>query len=339
MGKRANGEGTCRQRSDGRWEYKVMVGVKPDGSPFRKSFYGKTQGEAKKQFQDFQAKRHGGIILKPQSMTLEMLVERWLELKRERDAVSENTYQQYKYGLGKFKALYKQRLDKITPLHIDQIYTHMLREGLSPRSVQVAHRSLYGALKQAVAWELVGRNVLESVKVPKQIKPEVAYWTADEVACFLAHAQPHRLYGLFYTAVVTGMRRGELVALRWQDVEVVKQCIYVRRNAVDVHGTVHAGEPKTKASRRSIRVQEDDIQVLLNHRDRLKEEQEYFGQAWSDFDLVFPSQLGTYLNPRNLSRVFERLVKGIAVTSIGIHGLRHTHASLLTSGASRTETG
>lgn len=277
MSKRANGEGTCRQRSDGRWEYKVMVGVSPDGLPFRKSFYGKTQGEAKKQFQDFQAKRHSGIILKPQSMTLGVLVERWLELKRERDAISENTYQQYKYGLSKFKALYKQRLDKITPLHIDQIYTHMLEEGLSPRSVQVAHRSLHGALKQAVVWELVGRNVLESVKAPKQIKPEVAYWTADEVACFLAHVQPHRLYGLFYTAVVTGMRRGELVALRWQDVDVVKNRIHVRRNAVDIHGTVHAGEPKTKASRRIIYVQEDDIRILLDHKQRQQKERTCLG--------------------------------------------------------------
>ena len=328
-GKRANGEGTTRQRSDGRWEYKVMVGVKPDGSPFRKSFYGKTQGEAKKQFQEFQAKRHAGIVLKPQTMTLGELAERWLELKRERDAISKNTYEQYKYGLSKFKALYKQRLDKIKPLHIDQIYTHLLKDGLSPRSVQVAHRSLYGALKQAVAWELIGRNVLESVKVPKQVKPEVAYWTADEVTRFLAYAQLHRLYGLFYTAVVTGMRRGELVALRWKDVDLIKNRIYVRLNAVDIHGSVEVGEPKTKASRRIIHVQEDDIRVLLEHKKRQRDEQTLLGQAWSELDIVFPSQVGTHLNPRNLSRVFDRSAKDAGVTKIGIHGLRHTHASLL----------
>lgn len=329
MGKRANGEGTCRQRSDGRWEYKAMVGYKPDGSPHLKSFYGKTQGEAKKKFGEFQAKRHAGVILKPHTVTLGELSERWLEHKRERDAVTENTYQQYRYGLGKFRSLYKLRLDKITPLHVDQLYTSLLKGGLSPRSVQVAHRSLYGALKQAVAWELIGRNVLESVRAPKQVKPDVAYWRAEEVVQFLAYAEPHRLYGLFYTAVVTGMRRGELVALRWRDVEVPKKRIHVRLNAVDIGGVVHVGETKTKASRRIVHLQDDDVRVLLGHRERQRAEREQLGGAWSDLDLVFPSQLGTHLNPRNLSRAFDGLVRRAGVTKIGVHGLRHTHASLL----------
>lgn len=180
-----------------------------------------------------------------------------------------------------------------------------------------------------MAWELIGRNVLESVKVPKQVKPEVAFWTEEEVTRFLAFAQTHRLYGLFYTAVVTGMRRGELVALRWQDVDDVRNRLHVRLNAVDVHGTVHVGAPKTKASRRIVHVQEYDIQTLLEHRDRQEQERALLGEAWSDHDLVFPSQLGTHLNPRNLSRVFDRIVKNAGVTETGIHGLRHTHASLL----------
>lgn len=150
--KQANGERSPRLRADGRWEYKVMVGYKANGSPFRKSFYGKTQAEAKKQFQEFQAKRHSGIIVKAQTMTLGELVERWLEQKRERDAVSENTYQQYKYGVSKFSVLYKQRLDNITSLQIDQIYSQMLKSGLSPRSVQVAHRSLACMARSSRLW-------------------------------------------------------------------------------------------------------------------------------------------------------------------------------------------
>lgn len=106
-GKRANGEGSFKHRSDGRWEYKVMVGHKPDGSAQLKSFYGKTQGEAKKKFQNFQAQRNAGIILKPQSMTLHELGERWLELKRERGDIGANTYHQYRNGLSKFSTLFK----------------------------------------------------------------------------------------------------------------------------------------------------------------------------------------------------------------------------------------
>ena len=98
---------------------------------------------------------------------------------------------------------------------------------------------------------------------------------------------------------------------------------------VKIHGSVEVGEPKTKASRRIIHVQEDGIRILLEHKKRQRDEQTLLGQAWSELDIVFPSQVGTHLNPRNLSRVFDRAVEDAGVTRIGVHGLRHTHASLL----------
>ena len=306
-----------------------MVGVKPNGSPFHKSFYGKTQGEAKKQFATFQAQREAGIIVKAKSVTLGELAERWLELKRQRGEIGENTFLQYRNGLNKFRPLFKQKLEKITALQIDSIYADLLKGGLSPRSVQVAHRSLHGALKQAVAWELIGRNVLDAVRVPKQRKPTVAYWTSDEVVRFLAFTQPHRLYALFYTALATGMRRGEVIALRWSDVDLTKGRIHVRQNAVAVNGTTLVKEPKSEASCRTIYIQEEDVAVLVAHRDKQDQERRLLGPAWTDFGLVFPSQVGTHLSPRNLSRTFDALVKRAGVTRAGFHGMRHTHASLL----------
>lgn len=329
MGKRANGEGTMRLRPDGRWEYKVMVGYKPDGSAHLKSFYGKTQSEAKKKFAAFQAQRDAGIVLAAKSVTLAELADRWLELKRQRGEIGENTFSQYRNGLNKFRPLFKQKLEKITALQIDSIYADMLKRGLSPRSVQVAHRSLHGALKQAVAWELIGRNVLGAVRVPKQRKPAVAYWNSDEVVRFLAFTQPHRLHALFYTALATGMRRGELVALRWSDVDLSRGRVTVRQNAVAVNGTTLVKEPKSEASRRTIHIQDDDVAVLTAHREQQRRERSLLGPAWSENDLVFPSQVGTHLSPRNLSRAFDGLVKKAGVTRAGFHGMRHTHASLL----------
>lgn len=130
MGKRANGEGTMRLRPDGWWEYKVMVGYKPDGSAHLKSFYGKTQSEAKKKFAAFQAQRDAGIILAAKSVTLGELADRWLELKRQRGEIGENTFSQYRNGLNKFRPLFKQKLEKITALQIDSIYADMLKRAL-----------------------------------------------------------------------------------------------------------------------------------------------------------------------------------------------------------------
>jgi integrase len=262
-------------------------------------------------------------------LTLGELADRWLELKRERGDIGANTYHQYRNGLNKFKPLFKQRLDKITALQVDSIYSQMLKDGLSPRSVQVAHRSLHGALKQAVAWELIGRNVLDAVRVPKQVKPDIACWTSDEVIRFLTLTQPHRLYALFYTALATGMRRGEIVALRWHDVDLSSGRITIKLNAVAVMGQTPVKEPKSKASRRTIFIQDEDVAVLKAHRVQQLRERELLGPSWTDHDLVFPSQVGTHLSPRNLSRLFEQLVRQSGVTRAGFHSMRHAHASLL----------
>lgn len=180
-----------------------------------------------------------------------------------------------------------------------------------------------------MAWELIGRNVLGAVRVPKQRKPAVAYWNSDEVVRFLAFTQPHRLHALFYTALATGMRRGELVALRWSDVDLSRGRVTVRQNAVAVNGTTLMKEPKSEASRRTIHIQDDDVAVLTAHREQQRRERSLLGPAWSENDLVFPSQVGTYLSPRNLLRTFDGLVKKAGVTRAGFHGMRHTHASLL----------
>lgn len=164
-------------------------------------------------------------------------------------------------------------------MQVDSIYSQMLKDGLSPRSVQVAHRSLHGALKQAVAWELIGRNVLDTVRVPKQKKPDIACWSSDEVVRFLTFTQPHRLHALFYTALATGMRRGEIVAPRWRDVDLTNGRINIKLNAVAVMGQTLVKEPKSKASCRTIFVQDEDTAVLKAHRKQQERERDLLGPA------------------------------------------------------------
>ena len=314
--KRGNGEGLIRRREDGRWEARVMVGTKLNGKPHRKSLYGKTKNEVVKKLQELQAKKNNGINLNPKQMSLGELSERWLEHKKERGDIGASAYHQYRNGLNKFKPLFKIKLEKVTALQIDQIYSKLQRDGLSPRTIQIAHNTLNGALKQAVRWEAVSRNVLELVTVPKQVAPEIEVWSANEVVRFLAFTSSHRLHALFHTALATGMRRGELVALRWCDVDVENNRIFVRQNATQVQGQLIVKEPKTKASKRTVQIQEQDMAVLLSHRQRQLEERLELGPAWQDLDLVFPSQVGTHLSPRNLSRLFDGLVKKAEVRSL-----------------------
>ena len=327
--KRGNGEGYIRQRPDGRWEVQVVVGTKPNRKPHRKSLYGRTKAEVTKKLRALRKKLDDGLAIETKSMTLGQLTERWLEHKRGRGDIGEGTYHQYRNGLSKFRPLFNQKLEKLTAYQVDQIYTQLQSDGLSPRTIEIAHNALNGALSQAVKWEVLSRNVLEQVTKPKQVKAEVNYWDTGEVITFLAYTRPHRLHALFHLALATGMRRGELIGLRWSDLDVANNRLSVRQNIVAVQGKAIVKQPKTEASRRTVHIQAQDMAALEAHRQAQLAERDKLGPAWQDHDLVFPSEVGTPLSPRNLSRLFTSLQKQAGVKRIKFHELRHTHVSLL----------
>jgi integrase len=200
--------------------------------------------------------------------------------------------------------------------------------GLSPRSVQIIHATLRAMLAEAVREELIERNVASIVRPPSVRQEEVRPWSPEEAAKFLKAARQDRLYALFAVGVGLGLRRGELLGLRWSDVDLEQALIHVRQTAqrINRQGMIF-GPPKSARSKRDIPIPAVIAEVLREHFSRQEVERQV--PYWQDTGLVFTSSIGTAVEPRNLARVLDSLIVQAGVRRIRMHDLRHTCASLL----------
>jgi integrase len=190
--------------------------------------------------------------------------------------------------------------------------------------------ALRAMLAEAVREELITRNPAAIVRPPSLVHEEVKPWTPEEASQFLRATAGHRLYALFAVGVAVGLRNGELLALQWSDVDLDGGLVHVRQNVQRLPelGLVY-GRPKTARSRRTIPLPARSVKVLRAHRARQAAEVLALGPAWNECGLVFTSSVGTLIEPRNLSRLFDQLIAAAGVRRIRFHGLRHTCASLL----------
>lgn len=220
-------------------------------------------------------------------------------------------------------------LSSLSPLHVQDFYRRCLADRLSPSTVALYHNVLHRALDQAVKWQLLIRNPCDAVDAPHEASPEMTTWTTDQARAFLAVADDHDLRALWLLAVHTGMRRGEILALRWQDVDLDRASLAVRRTLTRGTGALTFGEPKSKAGRRSLALPAVCVDVLRSHRIRQLERRLQLGGAWQDTDLVFERGDGSLLHPNSLLNAFFRLTAAAGVPRIRFHDLRHTAATLM----------
>ena len=200
--------------------------------------------------------------------------------------------------------------------------------GLSPRTVQYLHSVLHRALKQALRWGLVPRNVTEAVDPPRVRKEEMRPLSPAEARKLLEAARADRLEALYVLAVHCGLRQGELLGLRWKDIDLEAGTLQVRRTLSD--GTFTA--PKTARSRRSVKLTAGAVEALKRHSARQADEMTRMGERYEDRGLIFASEVGTPLNRHNLAhRSFKPLLKRAELPNIRFHHLRHTCATLLLS--------
>lgn len=218
-------------------------------------------------------------------------------------------------------------LSTLTPMQIQQAVIHRLDQKLStPKSLATSLRTLRMALRQAVLWGVLASNPALTVRAPRTRPTPLKVWTPGEARQFLQHIQFQRLHALFHLALSTGMRRGELLGLSWQDIDFTRQHLTVSQNYVrEVTGEWILGEPKTAAGHRVIPLAHDTLQVLQAHR---REERQWFGKRQGK-NPVFTRASGSRVDPNNLGRLFRRLVGESGVTRIRFHDLRHTAASLM----------
>jgi integrase len=329
--RRGNGEGTITRRKDGRWEarYTVQSGT----GPKRGVLYGKTRAEVANKLTKAMADRNGGLAFDAGSLSVGEFLDRWLA-DSVRDTVRQGTYERHEelIRLHIRPALGRLKLKALTPAHVQGFYRDRLDSGLSPATVQKIHVVLHKALSQAARWNLVPRNATEAVKAPRPAPKEMHPLSPDEARRLLEAARGDRIEALYVLAVHTGMRQGELLGLKWQDVDLEGGVIRIRRTLTRNRGRLILGEPKTKKSRRTVRLAETAVRVLREHLERQIGEIERLGDLYRDQGLVFTTRVGTPINPTHIRRrSFAPLLKRAGLPSIRFHDLRHTCATLLLS--------
>ena len=329
-GRRANGEGSVYRRADGRWVAAHYV-LRPDGGRERRPVYGKTRAEVSAKLAEMVAKTHAGVPLATKLWTVQDYAEHWLA-----DVVAPrlrpSTLASYRstMRLHVLPAVGRVTLRRLTPTHIRRLLTAKSESGLSVRSVQIIHAALRAMLAEAMRDELVERNVATVVRGPASGRDEIKPWTPAEAGAFLAAAEGDRLHPLFAVGVALGLRRGELLGLRWVDVDLDQKMLRVRQSIQRVHRVgLIIGPPKSRRSIRDIPLPAYAVRVLGEHRDRQEAERVGVEPYWQESGLVFTTTIGTAIEPRNLLRSLDQLIMRAGVRRIRFHDLRHTCASLL----------
>jgi integrase len=204
------------------------------------------------------------------------------------------------------------------------------RSGLSARTIHHVHTCLHKACRDAVRWGLIGRNPLEAADPPKTngSGKEMKTWSAEQLGAFLTSVREERLYPLWHTIAMTGMRRGEALGLRWSDVDLENGRLSVRRALIPTNRDVVVSEPKTAKGRRVIALDPATVEVLKSQAARQLAEQREWEEAWTDTGLVFTKENGEALDPETITRWFRIAVREAMLPKVRLHDLRHTHATL-----------
>ncbi|PLS86612.1 MAG: site-specific integrase [Actinobacteria bacterium] len=336
MGKkkeRGNGEGDVYPRKNREGKvigYRGSYWVQTAEGPKRRYVSGKNKIEARAALRKAKSDADGGLLFDAGTLTIEDYLGRWLA-DSVKDTVRRSTFVQYESVVNRHvvPALGRMKLNSLTPAHVRRLYREKLDSGLSPRTVQYIHVTLHKALKQAVMDGLIPRNVTDAVKAPQAHKKEVKPLSPAEVNALLSAARGDRLEALYVLAIHTGLRRGELLGLRWSDIDLEVGTLSVQRS-LGTDGTFNP--PKRNKSRRTVKLTGHAVEALGGHRARQNEERMRLGSLWEDHGLVFPNRLGKPMNADNLyHREFKPLLKRAGLSGFTFHSLRHTCATLLCS--------
>ena len=307
----------------------ISLGLDSETGKYQYSWYTVrgTKRDADKRLGELLHQLDTGSFIVPGKTTLTTYLEKWLS-DYAKPNLTPRSYERYESITRKhlIPSLGNILLTQLRPEHLQKLYAAKLKEGLSARSVKYQHVILHKALQTAIKWGLVSRNVADGVDVPKAQRGEMITWDEDDIARFLKAAESTPYYALFYTALFTGARRGELLLLRWSDVDLLfNPTISVSRSLHQLKDNSFVyTEPKTAKSRRTIALSPSVIPILSDHREKMRVILPIREDA-----LVFSTPEGTPLRPNTVSRAWTILAARCGVKVIRFHDARHTHASLM----------
>jgi integrase len=291
--------------------------------------YARTREEIARKLAQLISAQQEGIPLPVERETVATFFASWLDGAR--STLRPRTWERYEEyvrvhvvpGLG------RAPLQRLQPQQLQRFYQDRLDAGLSSTTVHQMHAVIHRALAQAVRWNLVTRNIADLVDPPRRRHHAMRVLSADEVRRLLDAVRGTRSEALLTLAVTTGMRQGELLALRWRDVDldVAQLSVAATVQRSQQHGLVVA-EPKTARSRRMVALTEGAVQALQRHRAAVVEER-LRTETWTELDLVFPNRVGRHQEAGRLMAEYRRTLERAGLPRIRFHDLRHTAASLM----------
>ncbi|XUZ26309.1 tyrosine-type recombinase/integrase [Streptomyces sp. RMIT01] len=331
--RRPNGGGTVTRRKDGRYQGAAYV-TNTDGHRVRKFVYGSTYDEAAEKLGKLQEQERNGVPVPSRSWSLGEWLAYWLEhiVKPNRE---HNTYVKYesKVRLYLVPHLGKKPLVRLTPAQLRSFMAELKRTEVPPAARFEVLRVLRNALNRAVREELLTRNVAELVDMPKVTKKEAKPWNAREAITFLRSARAHRLYAACVLVLVLGLRRSEVLGLRWQDIDFDQRQFTPLKQVQRVKGVgLVLKDLKTESSHAMLPLPEFCARALEERRELQDLERRIVGEGWSQEpgqDLIFSSERGGLIDPVGFSRSFNALVKRAGVRRITVRLARHTCGTLL----------
>jgi integrase len=328
VGRRAHGEGTIYKRSDGLWVAQLRL---PNGE--RRTLYSQKKSVVQDKLRVLRHAAEDGVLPAiDRRISVEQYLDRWLEAIR--GSVRPSTYVSYELNARRLKKLVgRAQLSALTPAMIQTAYSKLSGQGLSPRSVLQIHATLHRALGQAVKWGLTVRNPSEAVDRPRPARIEMSTLSVDELMRLFEAARGTRMYAVFVLLGTTGMRLGEALGLKWDDIDLPGRRLVIRR-ALQRHAGVGLRfvEPKTSRSRRTVHLTELAVDALVAHKAHTELLRQVARDRWRESGLVFTSTVGDGMEAGVVNDNLRRLLAKAGLPHIRVHDLRHTVATILLQG-------
>jgi integrase len=337
MARRGRGEDSVYQEGD-RWRGVVSLGYGLDGRRVRKKVTGATKGEVLQKLRDLRGELNAGGAVPDDRLTVAAFLERWVSTNLP-GQVSERTLDSYAdtVRLHLTPAIGRTVLRKLAVADVDRLLSWKRENGYSPNSLRIMRAVLRRALQQAQREGLVMRNVAALSVAPRVRGDEGRALTVDQARQLLAEVSGTRREALLTVMLAFGLRRGEALGLKWAGLDWSAATLKVTHGVKRVQDRTETvrrtrlvvGELKTSRSRRTLFLTPQLVDLLRRHRVRQAEERMAVGEAWQDHGLVFPSELGTPLDPDNVSHLFSRICRRAGLGHWHLHELRHSGASLM----------